>query len=87
MDELISREALKQVLLSKGFNPAIVGRAIDAAPAVAAVPVVRCKECKFFEPSAVTIRFYCDWHRDTFETFPDDFCSYGERKDDEHIHT
>ena len=46
MDELISREALKQVLLSKGFYPAIVGRAIDAAPAVAAVPVVRCKECK-----------------------------------------
>lgn len=47
------------------------------------VPVVRCKDCTFCKPSAAPGRFFCDWHRDYFETFPDDFCSHGERRADE----
>lgn len=45
-------------------------------------PVVRCKDCTFCKPSAAPGRFFCDWCRDYFETFPDDFCSHGERRDD-----
>ena len=46
-----------------------------------AVPVVRCRECK-----------YCSWQGDNLvycdnferDMMPDDFCSVGERKEDEH---
>ena len=51
----------------------------DDAPAVDAVEVVRCKDCKY----------YCNgWHCNLYlnvshETKPDHFCSYGERRDNE----
>lgn len=56
---------------------------ILSAPAVDAVEVVRCKDCIFCKPSAAPGMFFCDWHRDYFETFPDDFCSHGERRADD----
>lgn len=58
---------------------------IDAQPAVDAVPVVRCKDCKHYDNSEgiqwchLNSKFYrggFDWH-----SFPEDgFCSYGERR-------
>ena len=58
----------------KGWNDALQA-AYDNAPAVDAVEVVRCKDCK--------------WHTDNFcNNFNvigfgnDDFCSLGERKED-----
>jgi hypothetical protein len=47
------------------------------------VEVVRCKDCIFYQPSKITNRAFCDWHRDSFETFADDFCCYGQRKEPE----
>ena len=41
-------------------------------PAVDAVEVVRCKDCKYWD--------FGDCFRQEL-TRPDDFCSYGERKD------
>lgn len=47
---------------------------IDNAPTVDAVPVVRCKDCKHeFGGSCIICGFQ--------KRKPDDFCSYGERKD------
>lgn len=61
---------------------------LEAAPTVDAVPVVRCKDCKWQEPH------YCEgivrcgrfksgkkqlWMRDN------DFCSCGERKKDDNV--
>ena len=53
---------------------------IDIAPTVDAVPVVRCKDCKHYDAE----------YRRCFRSIgygrywkPDDFCSCGERKDDE----
>ena len=46
--------------------------AIDNAPAVDVVTVVRCKDCKYWE------------HGDCYRlelSRPDDFCSFGERKE------
>lgn len=68
-----------------GYNAKAIYRVtkeeIDALPTVDAVPVVRCKDCKFY-------------HRMTAETGicvlacrhlgNDGFCSEGERKDGEH---
>lgn len=47
---------------------------IDNAPTVDAVPVVRCKGCKHeFGGSCIICGFQ--------KRKPEDFCSYGERKD------
>ena len=51
------------------------------APTVDAVPVVRCRECKYCDPE----NHHCDHHMGTVAPLrrePDDFCSYGERKED-----
>lgn len=61
---------------------------LSDAPTIDAVPVVRCRECKRWDadpdsygkddgPKGKCLK--------TFEeTYPDDFCSYGQRKDDAH---
>ena len=59
-------------------------RAIDSAPAVDAVEVVRCKDCAHCDISYPTGKptpwYLCKRNRWTV-TKADDFCSYGERKD------
>ena len=48
---------------------------IDNAPTVDAVPVVRCKDCKHYDIGGSCI--ICGFQ----SRKPDDFCSYGERKE------
>lgn len=50
--------------------------AIKTAPTVDAVPVVRCKECKWFGLAGCAIQIVDD----TDKPSEDDFCSFGERK-------
>ena len=53
---------------------------VAAAPTVDVAPVVRCKECKHCDPET----HHCDHHMGTVAPLrrkPDDFCSYGERKE------
>lgn len=50
------------------------------APTVDAVEVVRCRECKHCDPET----HHCDHHMGTVAPLrrkPNDFCSYGERKE------
>ena len=59
---------------------------LDNAPTVSTVPVVRCKDCKHLETlyAGDTAIGHCDLgERETFGCEPDDYCSYGERKDGE----
>ena len=62
-----------------------VASAVENAPTIDAVPVVRCKDCKCWAEWANGTgscnRFALDW----IGTDADDFCSMGERKDDEII--
>ena len=54
---------------------------LDKFPTIDAVPVVRCRECKHCDPE----NYHCDHPMSTgapLSRKPDDFCSYGERKDD-----
>lgn len=49
---------------------------IDAQPTIDAVPVVRCKDCKCYNAEGYAcINDDGTWH-------PNDFCSYGERKEE-----
>ena len=58
----------------------VYDRFISNAPTINAVPVVRCRECKHCDPE----NHHCDHHMGTAAPLrrkPDDFCSYGERKE------
>ena len=53
---------------------------INDAPTIDAVSVVRCRECKHCDPE----NGHCDHPMGTaapLKRKPDDFCSYGERKE------
>ena len=65
-DKTISVDALKRFLLNR--------------PAADVTPVVRCKDCKHCDPE----NYHCDHAMSTAAPLrrkPDDFCSYGERKE------
>ena len=61
----------------------MVEKKVESAPTIDAVPVVRCKDCKCWTEwsngTGSCSRFALDW----IGTDADDFCSMGERKDDE----
>lgn len=86
--ELIDRAALGVGRCSKDILPAAycagwngLLNIINDAPTISAVPVVRCRECIYATRPGDNI-VHCDnFERDMM---PDDFCSVGERKEDEH---
>lgn len=59
-----------------GFSLKSIINLIQNAPTVDAVPVVRCKDCVFWD------KLDCYMIE---STRPDDFCSRGIRKDDRHV--
>ena len=86
--EYIEREAVKRELLSWAVSinhPEYLMKddalhIIDSIPAADVVEVVRCRECKHCDPE----NHHCDHHMGTAAPLrrkPDDFCSYGERKE------
>lgn len=69
---------LCRVIMEEDFKRAI--RTIPAGTIIDVAPVVRCKECKHCDPE----NHHCDHHMGTAAPLrrkPDDFCSYGERKE------
>jgi hypothetical protein len=68
-----------------GWNGVI--QLIAEAPTVDAVEVVRCKECiHWYEPDGVCLKIYSDGAVSSYawqDRNPDDFCSYGERRNDD----
>lgn len=87
--DLISRSALTDAigrLHSVGgaylFDPDDVYAAIEAAKAVDAVEVVRCRECKhYWAPDADFYDSVCKRHKGLVGPTDESYCSYGERKD------
>ena len=78
-DDLISRSAfLKRMMRTARYF--YVKFDIMEEPAVDAVEVVQCKDCKHCDPE----NYHCDHPMGTAAPLrrkPDDFCSYGERKE------
>lgn len=64
------------------YSTGTILRSIDSAPTIDAVPVVRCRECYYWESGENPCEKweYCNFHR--IGIGPHDFCSYGERKED-----
>ena len=79
---LIDADALIDELGISDEDIIFEGMLVDA-PTIDAVPVIRCKDCKCWTEwsngTGSCSRFALDW----IGTDADDFCSMGERKDDE----
>lgn len=77
-DDLISRQALIAEIMRRGIYPPGVRHAIENAPAIDAVPVVRCKDCRHIT--------FSDCYGECGKGYlgivqPNDFCSRGEHKE------
>ena len=62
-----------------GYNAVVMSAEIKDAPTVDAVPVVRCKDCKWFGDFGCAIRIVDDSDKPT----ENDFCSFAERSETE----
>ena len=90
MAEYIDREEAKQFfnLNFGGVSHAIIAaRLLDEIPAVDAVPVVRCKDCKYLRVhNTKELYAFCPKTNTAFLPFELDtrthFCSLGEEKDE-----
>lgn len=92
--ELIDRAALGVGRCSKDVLPATycagwngMLNIINDAPTIDAVPVVRCRECKFYREfrtkrynQLMCMCYRMGKHDMEHPVKPDDFCSYGQRK-------
>lgn len=86
MAEYIERKILKsemtEAMCGTGYQQWAID-VIDRLPAADVVEVVRCKDCKDYRQNPYSpeedmmCMCWCDW----LPTDPDDFCSYGEKKE------
>ena len=91
MAEYIEREAAIDAVTEVYYNTPDVNlsgekfeAAINGILAADVAPVVRCKGCKHYD-MGVCLKIYSDGnaHPEAWQSRkPEDFCSYGERKDD-----
>lgn len=85
MAEYIEREAALRTAHIMRPEDKCLEAAIANIPAADVAPVVRCKDCKFYQNHGLRDIVFdkdaCHWHPDE-QPDPDDFCSCGERKND-----
>ena len=80
---LIDANALIEEANAEGAYGYVDAFQIANAPTVDAVEVVRCRECKHWHKETL----FCDYTlygeaQEHVNWYANDFCSYGERKDD-----
>ena len=78
---LIDADALIKEACAEGAYGYVDAKQIADAPTVDAVPVVRCKDCKHYEIHKPKVLENCERNGYIIPMKPDDFWSYGERKD------
>ncbi len=80
MDEYINRKhAIENVIWAKE-NHMDECEALEDTIAADVVPVVRCRECKYFEKNPFCAGHWLCQRRRAMTMEPNDFCSYGERR-------
>ena len=83
---LIDADVLIKEACADGAYGYVDAKQIADAPTIDAVPVVRCKDCKYHyweqEPCHGKTVHYCELpHMRGVEVFKEFFCYYGKRKD------
>ena len=74
------KEGLKEKMYGHPFERTFLSGVVGSEPTIDAIHVVRCRECKHCDPE----NYHCDHPMSTAAPLrrkPDDFCSYGERKE------
>ena len=80
-NDLISRSAITAALLKQPkLTPSIIRRVVIQTPAADAVEVVRCRDCLFRDEPEQFGDLQC--HILNVPMRNDDFCSYGERREE-----
>ena len=79
----LDSEYIQETLYRRGFKTRQdIEEWLNSAPIIDAVPVVRCKDCKFgdwdSEPNDAMV---CMRTKDGFWRSGNDFCSFGKRKE------
>ena len=82
----IIKELADWCLVTKGLECSILGTVIDklrSVKSVDAVEVIRCKECQFCSYNSSNDTYKCRSMRGMYRMVaPEEFCSWGERKND-----
>ena len=84
---LIDANAMRDDWLENGENEYVydtnaVLDSIDSKPTVDAVEVVRCKDCEYLVNTTINANGFLICDISDMEIAPDDFCSYGERREE-----
>ena len=74
-------ERASKLIYIAGFSYEHVIEILDDIPVTDVAPVVRCKDCKHYEIHKPKVLENCERNGHIIPMKPDDFCSYGERKD------
>ena len=83
-DEL--KRQLKKLPMMSNWGEAFMPLLIDEQPTIDAVPVVRCRECEYYDENGdcISLDLRIGIHSDTinydFCPDPDFYCAYGRRK-------
>lgn len=90
VEDYISREAAIEAVCNSSahtckrgecFNSCNEAKALSSVPAADVMPVVRCRECIYWEPASPSRKSgNCNRSFD-IPAWANDFCSYGKRKD------
>ena len=56
--------------------------AVKEMPTVDAVPIIRCKDCKYRYWDDWLEEYFCQCYAEYMQVLPDDFCSNAERKEE-----
>lgn len=79
MQRLIDANKLKAEFIGKRYGTQAIEYVIDQQPTVDAEPVIRCKDCEFYDEMLHQCTREIDW----YTVHDNDYCSLGERKDAE----
>ncbi|MDB7955314.1 hypothetical protein [Flavonifractor plautii] len=76
---LVDADKARECFGGDGVTGAVMQRMFDSLPTIDAVSVVRCRECKYYKPEEYFSP--CVLPQGLECAKPDDFCSYGQRKE------
>ena len=83
-DDMISRQAaidyINRALPDWSEDKESAIDCLDNIPAVDAVPVVRCKDCKYSKHWYRDKRICFLWHETGIDVFEDGYCNYAKRQ-------
>ena len=86
--KLVDADKARECFGGDGVTGAVMKRMFDSLPTIDAVPVVRCRECKYWRRYTRQWENHCagecERHRMEGGTYENDFCSYGQRKEADH---